>query len=98
MAFTSLLRYFVGDMECLSVGVRRFPLNILFLEDIMEVIQGKYKPVTTETNVNMSKIPSVLSSGCRKIIESTSKCNGLDVPGMRFLLFPLTFLHVYVDL
>ena len=27
---------YYGDMECLSVGVRRFPVKVMFLEDIVE--------------------------------------------------------------
>jgi HrpA-like RNA helicase len=45
---------YFGDLDCLSVGVRRFPLNILYVEDIRLACQGKYNPPNPGTcNFNL---------------------------------------------
>jgi HrpA-like RNA helicase len=49
-----------GDMKCLSVGLRRFPIEIKFLEDMLE----------------NKKSPPSITSCCKKLMQRLSGCNG----------------------
>ena len=83
--FSNNPKEYYGEMDCLSVGVRRFPLNIRYLETLVNG-QGK------------EKMPSNVVHSAKKIIESAGKCTGKasdDVPQVtRFPSFPSTSFHL----
>lgn len=54
-----------GDMTCLSVGARRFPLNILHVEDIILLANNEYPP-TSRPPFEL-KLPKVLATLADKI-------------------------------
>ena len=55
--FARELEYY-GEMECLSVGAHRYPLEINYLEDL---------------NSAKNNLPSSISQAARSLIEKTSK-------------------------
>ena len=60
------------EIECLSVGVRRFPVEVKYLEDIL-----------AESQQSLAPLPSTLTRTIRTIIESTKSGSGKqqnDVP------------------
>jgi HrpA-like RNA helicase len=60
--------YNYGGMDCLSVGVRRFPLDIKYADDLSSTKSG---------------LPSMITSLAKKIADMTTKCGGKasdDVP------------------
>ena len=68
--FSNNPKEYYGEMDCLSVGVRRFPLDIRYLENL---VSGNGK----------DKMPSNVVHSAKKIIESAGKCTGRasdDVP------------------
>ena len=56
---------YYGDMNCLSVGTRRFPLNILHIDDIIQLANNEYVPSSPPPFE--LRVPKVLGTLAEKI-------------------------------
>ena len=74
--------YYYGDMNCLSVGARRFPLNILHVEDIIQLANNKYIPSSPPPFE--LKVPKVVATLAEKI-QGDEKAFRSDVISQNFI-------------
>lgn len=63
-----------GAMDCLSVGVRRFPLDVLFAEDLVLAAAGEYVP-SADTAMNL-RLPSAIGALANKLCTALCRCRG----------------------
>lgn len=56
---------YYGDMDCLSVGARRFPLNILHIEDIIQLANNQY--IASSPSPFELRVPKALATLAEKI-------------------------------
>ncbi len=61
-----------GDLDCLSVGLRRFPLKIRYIDDLM----GGQNDNRGRRGEQGPQLPRKVIGNVQKLLEMSARCNG----------------------